>query len=130
MYPEHYRYTKEHEWIKVDADTGIIGITHHAQEKLGDIVFVELPDVGRKLEASESFGTVESVKAVSDLYNPLAGSVTEVNAELGDNPALVNEDPHGKGWLVKVKLDNPADFSNLLSAADYQKFIESEEAES
>lgn len=127
MYPEEYRYTKEHEWIMVEGDTGTIGITHHAQEKLGDIVFVELPDVGRKLEASESFGTVESVKAVSDLYSPLAGAVTEVNAELGDNPALVNGDPHGKGWLIKLKLNSPGDFSGLLSAADYQKFIESEE---
>lgn len=127
MYPEEYRYTKEHEWLKVEGDTGTIGITHHAQDKLGDIVFVELPDLGRKLEASESFGTVESVKAVSDLYSPLAGAVAEVNGELGDNPALVNEDPHGKGWLIKLKLDSPEDSSGLLSAADYQKFIESEE---
>jgi glycine cleavage system H protein len=127
MYPEEYRYTKEHEWLKVEGDTGTIGITHHAQDKLGDIVFVELPDLGRKLEAAESFGTVESVKAVSDLYSPLAGAVTEVNGELGDNPALVNEDPHGKGWLIKLKLNSPGDSSGLLSAADYQKFIESEE---
>ena len=127
MVPEQYRYTKEHEWIKVEGEVGTIGITHHAQDKLGDIVFVELPDVGRQLEASESFGTVESVKAVSDLYSPLAGSVTEVNGELGDNPALVNQDPHGKGWLIKLKLNSPGEFSGLLSAADYQKFIESEE---
>ena len=127
MYPEEYRYTKEHEWLKVEGDTGTIGITHHAQDKLGDIVFVELPDVGRQLEAAESFGSIESVKAVSDLYSPLAGAVTEVNGALGDNPALVNEDPHGKGWLIKLKLGSPESFSDLLSAADYQKFIESEE---
>jgi len=130
MYPKDYRYTKEHEWIKVEGDTGTVGITHHAQEKLGDIVFVELPEVGRPLDANESFGTVESVKAVSDLYSPVAGSVTAINPELTDNPALVNEDPHGKGWLLKLKLSKPGDAAGLLAAADYQNFIESEETES
>lgn len=129
MYPEQYRYTKEHEWIKVEGEAATVGITHHAQEKLGDIVFVELPEVGRKLDAMESFGTVESVKAVSDVYSPLAASVTEVNAVLADNPALVNEDPHGQGWLIKVKLGNAKDLDRLLTAKQYQEFIQSEEAE-
>ncbi|MFQ5723083.1 MAG: glycine cleavage system protein GcvH [Terriglobia bacterium] len=129
MYPKEYRYTKEHEWIKADGATGTVGITHHAQEKLGDIVFVELPAVGRKLEAMEAFGSVESVKAVSDLYSPVAGEVTEVNSSLKDNPALVNQDPHGDAWLVKVKITNPKELEQLLTADAYQKFIESEAAE-
>lgn len=130
MYPDEYRYTKEHEWIKVEGNQGTVGITHHAQEKLGDIVFVELPQVGRQLQAMESFGTVESVKAVSDLYCPVSGSVTEVNATLNDNPALVNEDPLGRGWLIKLKIDNPTELAQLLSAKAYEEFIRSsEEAE-
>lgn len=130
MYPEEYRYTKEHEWIKVEGDAATVGITHHAQEKLGDIVFVELPETGRKLNAMESFGTVESVKAVSDVYSPVAASVTKVNAALTDNPALVNEDPHGKGWLIKVKLGDAKDVNKLLTAKQYEEFIQSEETES
>ncbi|MFQ5663329.1 MAG: glycine cleavage system protein GcvH [Terriglobia bacterium] len=127
MYPTEYRYTKEHEWIKVDSEVGTVGITHYAQEKLGDIVFVELPKVGAHLGAMESFGTVESVKAVSDLYCPVSGSVTEVNAALADNSALVNQDPHGAGWLFKIKMDNPKDIEPLLSARDYEEFIRSSE---
>ncbi len=128
MYPNDYRYTKEHEWIKLEGSTGTIGITHHAQEKLGDVVFVELPAVGRKLAAMESFGTVESVKAVSDLYSPVNGEVTAINAALADNPALVNQDPHGRGWLIKIKTDSSKHTDALLSASDYQKLVESEEA--
>lgn len=130
MYPNDYRYTKEHEWIKVEKDGGKVGITQHAQEKLGDIVFVELPAVGRHLDAMESFGSVESVKAVSDLYSPVSASVTDVNKTLAENPALVNEDPHGRGWLIKIKLDNPKELDQLLSAQAYEDFVRSsEEAE-
>ena len=139
MYPTDYRYTKEHEWIKVEKGLGTVGITHHAQEKLGDIVFVELPAVGRKLAAMESFGTVESVKAVSDLYCPAAGTVAEVNTALADNPALINEDPHGRGWLIRLKLEEAAALAirlskelgvALLTAQAYQEFIAAEESES
>ncbi|MEE9235196.1 MAG: glycine cleavage system protein GcvH [Candidatus Acidoferrales bacterium] len=129
MYPKDYRYTKEHEWIKVDSDIGTVGITHHAQEKLGDIILVELPKVGAHLKAMELFGTVESVKFVADFYSPVSGSVTEVNTALGDNPALVNQDPHGGAWLVKVKITHPKELDRLLTADAYQKFIESEAAE-
>ena len=126
MYPTDYRYTKEHEWIKLEGGVGVVGITHHAQEKLGDIVFVELPKTGRTLAAMESFGTVESVKAVSDIYSPVAGTVAEVNAALAADPATVNQDPHGRGWLIKLTLANPKDFDSLLSADAYQKFIATE----
>lgn len=126
-YPTDYRYTKEHEWIKVEKDLGTVGITHYAQEKLGDIVFVELPKVGARLKAMESFGTVESVKAVSDLYAPASGSVVEMNAALADNPALVNQDPHGAAWMIKIKLDNPKELDQLLSAEKYQEFVRTEE---
>lgn len=129
MYPNEYRYTKEHEWIKVENDQGTVGITHHAQEKLGEIVFVELPAVGRKLVAMESFGTVESVKAVSDLYCPASGTVAEVNQALADAPALINQDPHQRGWIIRVKLDNPKEADGLLTAQAYQEFIAAEESE-
>lgn len=128
-YPDEYRYTKEHEWIKVTDGMGIIGITHHAQEKLGDVVFVELPQPGARFGAAESFGTVESVKAVSDIYSPVAGEVTEVNPTLADNPALVNQDPHGKAWLIKLKLDDPKAVEDLLTAAQYQQFVRAEEGD-
>jgi glycine cleavage system H protein len=126
MYSRDYRYTKEHEWIKVEGKRGVVGITDYAQEKLGDIVYVELPKVGRHLNAMESFGTVESVKAVSDIYSPVAGTVTEVNAVLADNPAWVNEDPHGKAWLAKLELDDPSSVDHLLTAEEYEKFIREE----
>lgn len=129
MYPENYRYTKEHEWIKADKTGGTVGITHYAQEKLGDIVFVELPKVGRHLDAQESFGTVESVKAVSDIYSPASGSVTEVNAALADSPALLNQDPHGAAWLIKLKLDDPKEVEHLMSAEEYDEFVRSAEEE-
>lgn len=131
MYPEDYRYTKEHEWIKIDAKQGTVGITQYAVEKLGDVVFVELPEVGSAFEAMQAFGTVESVKAVSDLFCPVAGSVVEVNPELADNPALLNEDPYKKGWLIKLKLANPDEAEQLLSAKDYEQFVRTaEESES
>lgn len=127
MYPAEYRYTKEHEWIKTEGETATVGITIYAQEKLGDVVFVELPEPGAAFDANQSFGTVESVKAVSDVYSPVAGTVTEVNGELNDNPALVNEDPHGKGWLIKIKLADPAAVDGLLTAQQYQEFIQEED---
>jgi glycine cleavage system H protein len=124
-YPADFKYTKEHEWIKVDGTTGTIGITDHAQQALGDIVFVELPKPGAKLETGKSFGTVESVKAVSDLFAPVAGTVTEVNADLSSAPEKVNSEPH-KAWMVKITLANPSEVNSLLSAADYEKFVAEE----
>jgi glycine cleavage system H protein len=123
-YPNDRKYTKEHEWITND---GKIGITNHAQDSLGDIVFVELPKVGTELSAGKTFGTVESVKAVSDLYAPVSGTVTEVNGELATAPEKVNKDAHA-AWMVKIALKDPAELNALLSAADYEKFV-SEEAE-
>jgi len=124
-YPADFKYTKEHEWIKVEGGTGTIGITDHAQEALGDIVFVELPKVGTTITAGQSFGTVESVKAVSDLYAPVSGEITEVNGDLATSPEKVNTEPH-QAWMVKVKLANPAEANALLSAADYDKFVAEE----
>src|ERR1700674_1777595 len=123
MYPSDYRYTQEHEWIKVSGDTGTIGITDYAQHELGHGVFAELPAVGAKIVAAKSFGTVESVKAVSELYAPVSGEVTEVNSALATTPELVNSDPHSAGWLIKVKLANPAEVSSLMDAAAYQAFV-------
>jgi glycine cleavage system H protein len=122
-YPTDRKYTKDHEWITAD---GTIGITNHAQDSLGDIVFVELPKVGVEITAGKTFGTVESVKAVSDLYAPVSGTVVEVNEALATAPEQVNKDAHG-AWMVKVKVKNPAEVNALLSAADYDKFV-SEEA--
>ncbi len=125
-YPADFKYTKEHEWIKVEGNTGTIGITDHAQQALGDIVFVELPKPGAKIESGKSFGTVESVKAVSDLYAPVSGTVTEVNGDLATAPEKVNAEPH-QAWMVKITLDNPAEVNSLLSAADYDKFVAEEQ---
>ena len=122
-YPESYRYTKEHEWVSLDGETATIGITHHAQEELGDIVYVDLPKPGAVLETGKSLGSVESVKAVSDIYAPLAGEVVEANELLATAPEKLNEDPHGDAWLVKVKVADAAEFNNLLSAADYQTYV-------
>jgi glycine cleavage system H protein len=124
-YPADFRYTKEHEWIKVEGDTGTIGITDHAQEALGDIVFVELPKPGSDVEAHKSFGTVESVKAVSELFAPASGTVTAVNEELTTAPEKINSDAHGS-WMIKIKLKNPADLNRLMNAADYEKFVAEE----
>jgi len=126
MYPENFRYTKEHEWIHVEGDTGTIGITDHAQEELGDIVYVDLPKPGSHIEQGKSLGSVESVKAVSDVYSPVSGEVLEANGLLADSPEKLNEDPHGAAWLVKVKLSAPAEVENLMTAADYQTYIGAE----
>ncbi len=120
--PTDRKYTKEHEWITAD---GTMGITHHAQESLGDIVFVDLPKVGAELTAGKTFGTVESVKAVSDLYAPVSGTITEVNETLATAPEQVNKDAHGS-WMLKLKLSNPSEMDSLLSAADYDKFVTEE----
>jgi len=123
MYPDHYRYTKEHEWVSVEGDTASVGITHHAQGELGDIVYVDLPRPGTRITQGASFGSVESVKAVSDIYAPVTGEVIEANADLTSAPEKLNADPHGAGWLIKVKLSNPGEIQKLLTAADYQKYI-------
>lgn len=125
-YPESYRYTKEHEWVSLEGDTATVGITFHAQKELGDIVYVDLPKPGTKLEKGNSFGSVESVKAVSDIYAPVSGEVVEINQALSDAPEKLNEDPHGDAWLIKLKVDGPADFNNLLSVSDYQKYVGAE----
>lgn len=125
-YPADYRYTKEHEWVKVEGDTALVGITHHAQDQLGDVVFVELPAVDSAIKAGDSFGTVESVKAVSDIYAPLSGDVVEANDDLVDAPEKLNESPHEGGWLVKVKVADPAELDKLMSAEDYQKYVAAE----
>ena len=128
-YPPNFRYTKEHEWIRVEGDTGTVGITDHAQHALGDIVYVDLPKPGSRLEALKPFGTVESVKAVSDLFSPAAGEVLEINEQLKDRPELLNEDPHGSGWLLKLRLANQGDLAALLTAEQYTAYV-AEEKES
>lgn len=122
-YPETFRYTKEHEWVSVDGDTGTIGITDHAQNELGDIVYVDLPKVGSAIETGKSLGSVESVKAVSDIYAPVSGEVLEINTHLAEAPEKLNEDPHGDAWLVKIRLSNPGEVAGLLSAEEYKSFI-------
>ena len=123
--PEELSYTKSHEWVRTEGDTATVGITDHAQEELGDIVYVELPEVGATFEAGESFGTVESVKAVSDLYTPVGGEVIEVNEALDDSPEKINEDPYDDGWIVKLRVSDEG--SGLLSASDYEQLLEEEE---
>jgi glycine cleavage system H protein len=123
MYPENYKYTKEHEWILVEGDTGTIGITDHAQHELGDIVYVDLPKAGTAVEVGKAFGSVESVKAVSDIYSPVTGEVIESNGDLAGAPEKLNADPHGAAWLVKVKLSDLSQIGGLMSAADYQAYL-------
>jgi glycine cleavage system H protein len=123
--PEELQYTRSHEWVRTEGDTATIGITDHAQDELGDVVFVELPEVGATFDAGDSFGTVESVKAVSDLYTPVGGEVVEVNEALNDSPEKINEDPYGEGWIVKLNVSDEG--SGLLSASDYEQFVEEEE---
>ena len=126
MYPEQYRYTKEHEWVDVAGDEATVGITHHAQEQLGDVVYVELPQVGAAIHATQSFGTVESVKAVSDLYAPMSGQVTEVNESLADAPEVLNKDPHTKGWLIRARISDKHEIDKLMTAEDYQAYVAAE----
>lgn len=124
MYPQEFRYTKEHEWVTVSGDIATIGITDYAQKELGDIVYVDLPRVGDAVVAGKTMGSVESVKAVSDIYSPVTGEVVEVNGALAEAPEKVNQDPHGEAWLVKVKLADPEEINRLLTAAEYQSYIE------
>jgi len=128
-YPANYRYTKEHEWVELSGDVAKIGITDYAQHELGDVVFVEVPRVGAKVEAGKTFGTVESVKAVSDIYAPASGEVVEANEVLHGTPEKINTDPHGEGWLIKVKLANPADVNSLMDATAYEAYIASQSKE-
>ncbi len=124
--PEGLYYSKDHEWLRVEGDTGTVGITDHAQNALGDVVYVELPKVGETFGAHDVFGSVESVKAVSEIFFPVAGEVTEVNESLNDEPEKVNTDPYGEGWMVRVRLTSPGDVDSLLSPAEYEDFIKSE----
>jgi glycine cleavage system H protein len=126
MYPTNFRYTKEHEWVRVDGAIGVVGITDHAQKELGDIVYVDLPKVGARMEQGKTLGSVESVKAVSDIFAPVSGEITEINDLLSTTPEKLNEDPHGAAWLVKIKLSAPDEVTRLLSAEDYQKYVGAE----
>ena len=129
MYPTDYRYTKEHEWIHAQGGVGTVGITDYAQHELGDVVYVEVPKPGAKLEAGQPFGTVESVKAVSEIFSPVSGEVLEVNAALSKEPEKINQDPHGAAWLVKIKLANPKELDALMDAAAYEKYIAEKQKE-
>ncbi|MDE0167846.1 MAG: glycine cleavage system protein GcvH [Bryobacterales bacterium] len=126
MYPNEFRYTREHEWVSIDGDTATVGITDHAQDQLGDVVFVELPQLGVRTQSMQSFGTVESVKAVSDVYSPLTGQVTEVNETLVDAPEKLNESPHGDGWLIKLQIEDRTEIETLMTAEAYQAYIDAE----
>jgi glycine cleavage system H protein len=123
-FPEDVRYTQDHEWAREEGGVVTVGITSYATEQLGDVVFVELPEVGKAVENGKTFGVVEAVKTVSDLFSPVGGEIVEINTALSDNPAIVNQDPYGAGWMVKIKLSNPAEFAALLSSADYEKVVE------
>ncbi|HMD31384.1 MAG TPA: glycine cleavage system protein GcvH [Candidatus Acidoferrales bacterium] len=129
MYPANYKYSEEHEWVLVEGQTATIGITDYAQNSLGDVVFVELPKVGAKFNAGQTLGTVESVKAVSEIYSPITLEITETNPALANAPETINKDPHGAAWLVKGKVANPADLAKLMDAAAYQTFVAGKEKE-
>ena len=121
--PENLRYSKDHEWVKVDGDVASIGITDYAQHSLGDVVYVDMPRVGDKLGAHEAFGSVESVKAVSEVFTPVAGEIVEVNEGLNDTPEKVNSDPYGEAWFVKIKMDNPGEVDGMLSGDEYEEYL-------
>ena len=123
MIPSDLKYTKEHEWVRVEKDVATIGITDYASGELGDIVFVELPKVGTKVQQMKSFGTIEAVKAISDMFSPVTGEVVEINGDLGSEAAIINQDPYGHGWIIKVKLANPGELDSLLSPADYEAML-------
>jgi glycine cleavage system H protein len=129
MYPNDYRYTKDHEWVRLQDGTATVGITDYAQHELGDVVYVELPKIGAKLTAGKSFGTVESVKAVSEIYAPVSGEVSETNASLGGAPELINTDPHGQAWLIKLKNADAAEIANLMDSTAYQAYVTEKEKE-
>ncbi|MCL4426389.1 MAG: glycine cleavage system protein GcvH [Firmicutes bacterium] len=123
MYPKEFRYTREHEWMALEGNRARVGITHYAQDHLGDVVFVELPGIGRALRKGESFGVVESVKTVSDIYAPIGGRVVEVNEALTTSPELINQDPHGRGWMLVVEVENPAEAADLLNSEAYEEYL-------
>lgn len=127
-YPDENRYTTEHEWARLENGLVTVGITSYAAEQLGDVVFVELPEVGRQLEATQAFGVVEAVKTVSDLFAPLSGEVVEVNSQLADRPGMVNEQPFGDGWMIRIKPTHPEELERLLSSIDYEKLVEEQHA--
>lgn len=127
-YPATFRYTRSHEYIRIEGKFGYVGLTNYAQDQLGDIVFVELPEIGRKVTQFRPFGVVESVKAVSDCYAPASGEVVAVNAKLGDEPGIINADPHGQGWFIKIEISDPAELSQLMDVAAYEKHAEEEAA--
>lgn len=121
--PDDLKYSREHEWVQVDGNTAVMGITDYAQSELGDVVFVELPEIGTEIESGEAFGTIEAVKAVSELYSPLGGKVVEINQKLEDDPALVNQSPYGDGWMVKIEMKNTDELAELMDAAGYQEMV-------
>jgi glycine cleavage system H protein len=125
-FPEDLKYTKEHEWVLIEVGTATVGITDYAQDQLGDIVFVELPAVGDKVSKEDAFGVVESVKAVSDIYAPLSGKVVEVNDDLPDDPEMLNEDPYGDGWIIRIELTDPDEIEDLMTAAEYEQYVAEE----
>lgn len=125
--PEELRYTRSHEWIRVEEDTAIVGITDHAQDALGDIVYIELPDVGDVFDRDDVFGVIESVKTTSDLYSPVSGTVAEINDQLLDNSAVINDDPYGEGWMIKLKVKDHGEIDALLTWAQYEKFLAEED---
>ena len=127
MYSDDFYYSENHEWIKIEGDTATVGITDFAQKQLGDVVYVELPQIGTSLDFHQSFGVIESVKAVSDIYSPVSGEVASVNEELNDSPELVNEDPHNRGWMIRIKIRDEAELQKLMSASDYEKFLQTQE---
>lgn len=126
MYPDNYKYTKEHEWVLIDGDTAVIGITDHAQSQLGDIVYVELPEVDDTFSIGDEFGSVESVKAVAEVFMPISGKILGINEDLEERPETVNKDPHDDGWLIKVQIEDPSELEDLLDHNEYQEFVDSE----
>jgi len=124
MYPEEYLYTKDHEWLQVQEDTAIVGITDYAQHELGDVVYVDLPEVGDTFDLNEPFGSVESVKAVSEIFCPVSGEVLDANSKLEDSPELVNESPHKDAWMIKIRISNPDELTELMSAEEYEEYIQ------
>jgi len=124
MFPDDFYYTKDHEWIKTEGDTAVVGITDFAQKQLGDVVFVELPEVGTNLDFHQSLGVIESVKAVSDIYAPISGEVAEINEDLESSPEIVNEDPQGRGWFIKIKIKDHSEIDKLMTVSEYEKFLD------
>lgn len=129
MYPSDYLYSKEHEWIRVDGDVAVLGITDFAQNELGEVVYFEAPEAGQSFDTDDEVGSIESVKAVSSIYTPVAGEILEVNEGIEDGPEVVNDDPHGDGWLVKIRMSSPSEIENLMSAEQYQAFLKETEGD-